>query len=45
MTFCTDTHGPRRMNPCVTYVEPPAGQGFHLSCEIFQHLLDELVIP
>ncbi len=46
--FCTDVHGSQRMNPTdfgdpLTFsLAPPAGQSFHLSCEISQYLLDGL---
>ncbi len=49
MTFCTDIHGPLRMNPTdfsdsqTCHVVTP-GQGFQLAYEISQHLLDGLAL-
>ncbi len=46
MKFCTDIHGPQRINPNdvgapLTFpLAPPAGRIFYLSCEISQHLLN-----
>ncbi len=48
MKFGSDFHGCQMMNPnyfgdpFAFPVAPPAGQSFHLSCEISQHLLDGL---
>ncbi len=44
MKFGTDGHGTQRMNlndfgvPLTFHLAPPAGQRFHLSSEISQHL-------
>ncbi len=48
MKFCTDIHGPQRMNPVdsgdplIVPVAPRAGQNDQLSCEISQFVLNEL---
>lgn len=48
MKFWTDIHGPQRMNatnfgdPLAFHLMPPAGQHFHLSCKMSEHLLDGL---
>ncbi len=48
--FCTDIHGPQRMNP-TDYVDgktvapvPPASQSFHLSCKISSYLIYWIIL-
>ncbi len=47
MKFSTDIHDPQRMNsndfgdPLTFFIVPPAGQSFHSSSEIPQHLQHE----